>query len=296
MHSFANNTPQERITQRQDLPGAVPNQSALLSPSKNQCQLAHCFLCNDWSCYAPLLYKRILCPQSLIELSIISAILHLVSEQHQQRPTPCILVTAKLHGETIPVQVQNISAPLMSQMVSLNQVFSLDLGVSAMLLLGHKLEGYVNGTRPCPAEFVGVAGTGENTLGFGLQLNPEYEHWIVCDQLLTGWLYGSMTEGIATEVMGCTSARSLWVALENLYGAHSRAKMDDTQTKIQTTRKGSTTMANYLRQKRTWADSLELSGDPYLEAHLIANVLSDLDGKYLTIVCLLEAQEKIGLT
>uniref|UniRef100_A0A803PAZ1 Retrovirus-related Pol polyprotein from transposon TNT 1-94-like beta-barrel domain-containing protein n=1 Tax=Cannabis sativa TaxID=3483 RepID=A0A803PAZ1_CANSA len=164
------------------------------------------------------------------------------------------------------------------------------------IIRGHRLEGYVNGTKPCPTEFVGAPGNGENTPGFRLQLNPEYEHWVVCDQLLMGWLYGSMTDSIATKVMGCTSARSLWVALENLYGAHSRAKMDDTRTKIQTTRKGGTTMADYLRQKRNWADSLALAGDPYQEAHLIANVLSGLDAEYLTIVCQLEAQAKIGLT
>uniref|UniRef100_A0A803P2C0 Integrase catalytic domain-containing protein n=1 Tax=Cannabis sativa TaxID=3483 RepID=A0A803P2C0_CANSA len=83
------------------------------------------------------------------------------------------------------------------------------------IIMGHRLEGYVNGTKPCPTEFVGAPGNGENT-----------------------------------------PARSLWVALENLYGAHSRAKMDDTRTKIQTTRKGGTTMADYLlrskRESKPW--------------------------------------------
>ncbi|KAM6558863.1 uncharacterized protein LOC133033273 [Cannabis sativa] len=33
-----------------------------------------------------------------------------------------------------------------------------------------------------------------------------------------------MTEGIATEVMGCETAAALWKALENLYGAHSKSR------------------------------------------------------------------------
>uniref|UniRef100_A0A803P5A9 Integrase catalytic domain-containing protein n=1 Tax=Cannabis sativa TaxID=3483 RepID=A0A803P5A9_CANSA len=40
----------------------------------------------------------------------------------------------------------------------------------------------------------------------------------------------SMTESIATEVMGCSTLAALWKALENLYGAHSKSKMDDTST------------------------------------------------------------------
>ncbi|KAF4393567.1 hypothetical protein F8388_023371 [Cannabis sativa] len=31
------------------------------------------------------------------------------------------------------------------------------------IIMGHRLEGYVNGTKPCPTEFVGAPGNGENT-------------------------------------------------------------------------------------------------------------------------------------
>ncbi|KAF4383044.1 hypothetical protein F8388_009075 [Cannabis sativa] len=33
------------------------------------------------------------------------------------------------------------------------------------IIRGHRLEGYVNGTKPCPTEFVGAPGNGENTPG-----------------------------------------------------------------------------------------------------------------------------------
>lgn len=104
-----------------------------------------------------------------------------------------------------------------------------------------------------------------------------------------GWLYGSMTESIASEVMGCSSARSLWVALENLIGAHSKARMDELRDKIQLTSKGSHTMTEYLRLKRSWADMLALAGDPYPEHHLVANILRGLDAEYLPITVQIEA-------
>ena len=99
-----------------------------------------------------------------------------------------------------------------------------------------------------------------------------------------------MTETITTEVMGCGTSASLWRALEQLYGAHSKSKMDETRTLIQTTRKGSTPMTEYLHQKKAWADSLALPGDPYPESQLIANVLSGLDADFLPIILLIEAR------
>ena len=99
-----------------------------------------------------------------------------------------------------------------------------------------------------------------------------------------------MTETIATEVMGCTTSASLWRALENLYGAHSKSKMDEARTAIQTVRKGSTIMVEYLRPKKAWADSLALAEDPYPETHLIADVLSGLDADYFPIVLQIEGR------
>ncbi|XP_062101887.1 uncharacterized protein LOC133808894 [Humulus lupulus] len=156
------------------------------------------------------------------------------------------------------------------------------------IVRGHRLHGYLNGTKMCPSEFIPV--TGEAKYEGELETNPEYEQWIINDQLLMGWLYSSMTEGIATEVMGSTSAAGLYRALEILYGAYSKSKMDDTRILIQTVRKGSTPMGEYLRQKKNWSDILALAGDPYPEAHLVANVLSGLDAEYLSIVVQIEAR------
>ncbi|KAM6597528.1 hypothetical protein CsatA_008052 [Cannabis sativa] len=183
---------------------------------------------------------------------------------------------------------------------TLNQPFPLKLDrnnytlwktMVSTIIRGHRLDGFVHGTRVCPTEFISVnVDAGEEGTEAAVQINPDFEHWVVSDQLLMGWLYSSMTEAIATEVMGCTTSASLWRALENLYGAHSKSKMDDTRTAIQTVRKGNTTMVEYLRQKKAWADSLALAGDPYPENHLIANVLSGLDANYLPIVLQIEAR------
>uniref|UniRef100_A0A803QE43 Uncharacterized protein n=1 Tax=Cannabis sativa TaxID=3483 RepID=A0A803QE43_CANSA len=121
----------------------------------------------------------------------------------------------------------------------------------------------------CPPQFILI--TGEAKYEGELEINPEYEQWIINDQLLMGWLYRSMIEGVATEVMGSTTVAGLWQALESLYGAYSKSKMEKTRTLIQTVRNGTTPMVEYLQQKKNWSDVLALARDPYPEVHLVAN-------------------------
>uniref|UniRef100_A0A803P2C3 Reverse transcriptase Ty1/copia-type domain-containing protein n=1 Tax=Cannabis sativa TaxID=3483 RepID=A0A803P2C3_CANSA len=87
------------------------------------------------------------------------------------------------------------------------------------IIRGYRLDDYISGLKHAPQEYIpaGVA--------FG-------------DGLL---------ESIATEVMGRNSARGLWFALEKLFGAYSKARMDELRDNLQTICKGSTSMADYLQ-------------------------------------------------
>uniref|UniRef100_A0A803NLS7 Retrotransposon Copia-like N-terminal domain-containing protein n=1 Tax=Cannabis sativa TaxID=3483 RepID=A0A803NLS7_CANSA len=102
------------------------------------------------------------------------------------------------------------------------------------IVRGHRLDGYLTGARSRPPETIPSVLDSDENVGFGVQTNPNFEQWIIHDQLLLGWLYGSMTEEIPTKVMGSESSVALWSALQALYGAHSKAKMDEYRTKIQT--------------------------------------------------------------
>uniref|UniRef100_A0A803PCW7 Retrotransposon Copia-like N-terminal domain-containing protein n=1 Tax=Cannabis sativa TaxID=3483 RepID=A0A803PCW7_CANSA len=207
-------------------------------------------------------------------------------EASQQSPAAPAISAAATSQTALP---NSFASPFSS---TLSQPFSLRLDRNNFplwktmvftIIRGHRLEGFINGQRQCPEQFIttGIPKSTETQFS----VNPDYENWLVHDQILMGWLYGSMTEGIASEVMGCQSASSLWAALEELYGGNLRAHMDELRTKLQTVRKGSATMADYLKQKRMWADSLALAGEPYPEKLLVSNVLSGLDVEFLFYSC-----------
>lgn len=49
-------------------------------------------------------------------------------------------------------------------------------------------------------------------------------------------------------------------------------------------------MEDYLKMKKSWADSLALAGEPYPESQLVSNVTSGLDIEYLPIILQIEAR------
>uniref|UniRef100_A0A803P4I4 Integrase catalytic domain-containing protein n=1 Tax=Cannabis sativa TaxID=3483 RepID=A0A803P4I4_CANSA len=136
---------------------------------------------------------------------------------HSQTPQVTNTGAAGAATPTIPAVQPNYTQPFST----LNQPFPLKLDrknyvlsktMVSTIIRGHRLNGFVNGTRPYPAEFIPTA--------------QQYKESQALELLSI------------QKVMGCDSSAALWKALENLYGADSKLKMDDTQTLIQTTRKG----------------------------------------------------------
>uniref|UniRef100_A0A803Q6A2 Integrase catalytic domain-containing protein n=1 Tax=Cannabis sativa TaxID=3483 RepID=A0A803Q6A2_CANSA len=152
--------------------------------------------------------------------------------------------TSNIPASINPAQTPNVVVPHFGS--TLNQPFTLKLDINnftlwrtmvVAIVRGHRLDGYLKGTLPRPQEYNSVTTNVDGSESVTDEINPAFEQWIVNDQLLLGWPYGSMTKGIASEVMGCDSSSSLWSALEALYGSHSKAIMDEYRTKIQTARK-----------------------------------------------------------
>lgn len=87
------------------------------------------------------------------------------------------------------------------------------------ILRGQKVDGYVLGTKAQPSKLVEI--TSES--GSKLERNPLFDEWITVDQALSGWLFGSMKLAIAVDVVNFKTSREVWKALEEVYGATSKA-------------------------------------------------------------------------
>lgn len=67
---------------------------------------------------------------------------------------------------------------------------------------------HVDGSSSLPTEFINAA---------KLAPNPAYHEWISVDQRIVLLLHASLTEEAFSEIVGLSTARTIWVALKRAY-------------------------------------------------------------------------------
>lgn len=100
-----------------------------------------------------------------------------------------------------------------------------------------------------------------------------------------------MTPAVAADVVNFTTSREVWKALEQMYGATSKARINQLRGILQNTKKGSTKMLEYLAVMKQASENLQLAGAPVSLSDLISYVLGGLDSEYIPIICTIQEKE-----
>jgi hypothetical protein len=87
-------------------------------------------------------------------------------------------------------------------------------------LRGQHLFGFLDGSRPVPLQSLTI--TTDGTLK--LQPNPDFQAWLIQNQMILSALISSLTENILAYLVKCTTSREVWLTLECMFTAHSRAR------------------------------------------------------------------------
>ncbi|KAK2642116.1 hypothetical protein Ddye_023879 [Dipteronia dyeriana] len=99
------------------------------------------------------------------------------------------------------------------------------------------------------------------------------------DQLLMGWLLGSMTEQALVEVIGCNTPHDLWTALNQ-----SKSRMQDLKESLSKTTKDSRSSPEYLALMKSFSDGLAAAGYPISNSELILVSLGGLQKEYESVI------------
>jgi hypothetical protein len=89
--------------------------------------------------------------------------------------------------------------------------------------------------------------------------NPEYDLWVSRDHALLDYLLMSLTHEVLMGVMTLTSSTVVWSALDNMFSPHTRSQYVNTCIALATTKKGSSTMAEYFTKMKSYADEMSAS-------------------------------------
>lgn len=151
-------------------------------------------------------------------------------------------------------------------------------------LNSQSLLGYVTGAVLRPPPTLSVT-DGELT---SEQPNPAYARWIQTDQRIMAWLCGSLSEEAIKSVYGLRSSQELWYYLAQKYNRVSPTRKLELQSRIQNTKKGARSLAEYLAEIKLLCDQLDSIGAPLSDQEKIYGVLRGLGREYESISTVIE--------
>uniref|UniRef100_A0A803NGE1 Retrovirus-related Pol polyprotein from transposon TNT 1-94 n=1 Tax=Cannabis sativa TaxID=3483 RepID=A0A803NGE1_CANSA len=150
----------------------------------------------------------------------------------------------------------------------------------------YNLDGYILGTIPQPPAILA-----------GNIPNPDIQQWIRFDQFLMHWLMNSVTEHMLGHVIHCHTSSEIWTTFAQLFATRSRARLLQLQNLLQTTKKGSLSIEDYILKMIQHADGLAAAGQPLNDDDLVLYILGGLRSEYeAVIVNLTSRSESLSLS
>lgn len=143
------------------------------------------------------------------------------------------------------------------------------------------LDGFLLGTRVCPPQFVDLDELPPNTPP---QVNPSYTLWLRTDQALLSWLLNSISEAMLGHVLRCHFSAELRLLLDTLFATQSRARILQLRFQLQSLKKGSLTINDYVLKMKSLADGLTAAGQVFTDEDLILYILGGLGPEYDSVV------------
>jgi hypothetical protein len=145
---------------------------------------------------------------------------------------------------------------------------------------GARLEGYLTGVSKKPAVQIDDK-DGDKTVRF---INPAYEDWLAFDNQVLSFLLTSVSKDLLVQVAAKETASEVWNATEHMFASQTRARAVNTRLALATTRKGGSTVTEYVGKMRSLGDEMAAPGRPLEDEELVEYILTGLDDEFDPVV------------
>jgi hypothetical protein len=125
------------------------------------------------------------------------------------------------------------------------------------LLRSYYLDGYVDGTLPCPSAFVQLTTADGHPLPVA---NPAYRQCTAQDQAILSAIQSSLTPSVAGMVLFATTSRYAWSTLEASFSSQTMARSNAIRNKLADLHKLDKSVTVYYNQAKELADTLSSIG------------------------------------
>ncbi|KAJ0049548.1 hypothetical protein Pint_17046 [Pistacia integerrima] len=159
-------------------------------------------------------------------------------------------------------------------------------------LRGQRLFGFVDGTISPPPPPPTIPNLGADTSNSTTPeiTNPKYTSWFNQDQIVLSTIVSSLSESILGQMVGLSTSREVWIALERMFSSHSSARVIQTRQFLALKKKGNLSISDYYQKMKSFSDTLVAIGQS-LQAHEFTTyLLGGLDSSYDAIVTSISTQ------
>jgi hypothetical protein len=135
------------------------------------------------------------------------------------------------------------------------------------LLRSRYLEGYVDGSLPCPSPY-----------------HPAYHTWVAQDQAILSAIQSSLTPSVSSLVIFAATSRDAWTALHTSFASQSQARAHAIRTELGEAKLQDLSITDYFNKVTGLADTLASIGQPLRAEDFTTYVLNGLDDDYDNLV------------
>ncbi|KAK1614549.1 hypothetical protein QYE76_020066 [Lolium multiflorum] len=156
------------------------------------------------------------------------------------------------------------------------------------LLRSYHLDGYVDGSLPCPSAVVHL------TTADGAPLpvaNPAYRQWTAQDQAILSAIQSSLTPSVAGMVLFAATSREAWTTLDSSFSSQTMARSNAIRNKLADLHKQDKSVTVYYNQAKELADTLSSIGQPLSDSEFIGYLLKGLGEEFDSLVENIEGRD-----
>ena len=123
--------------------------------------------------------------------------------------------------------------------------------------------------------------------------NPEFESWFCTDQLVSSWLFGTLSEEVLGHVHSLEASRQIWISLAENFNKTNVAREFSLRRSFQLINKKDKPFSTYCREFKAICDSLSSIGKPVDESMKIFGFLNGLGREYDPITTVIQIQSSL---
>ncbi|CAN6578792.1 unnamed protein product [Malus baccata var. baccata] len=169
-----------------------------------------------------------------------------------------------------------------------------------LLLEGHGIMGFVDGSTPCPPRFL-ASNSGDSKTFSGLladqslahKESDEYLVWRMHDRTLMQLITTTLSLPAISCAIGSMSARDLWIHLKEQFSIVTWTNIFQMKSELQIIRKGADYITVYLQRIKEASDYFGVVGVCFEDDDIMILTLNGMSSEYNTIRSVIRGRESV---